>query len=1204
MSLKNITININSASETVQSLRIAGGEGGAGARGQGVRIKALANVKYHFTDEATGYGPENMATKRVGKNLHIAFEGGDVDQPDLVIEDYYKDNGEIGYGEGSDNLLVGTHENGNVYPYVPESAVSTDAVSMLADGVQAGQALGTSVAPVPLWWLPLLILPALGGGGSTPPPPVDHTPVITDLTPKGEGGDVAVLESALAIGSNPASPEEKGTGTFTISSPDGVKSLTIAGVEVIKDGALTGATVTTALGNQLKVTGYDAAGTVTYEYTLLDREEHPTADGNNNLFEDLEVVLTDNDGDKADAVLSVKIVDDVPSAQDDTYTQTAENAPVTGDVTTNDKAGADGAAATGPVALVADSLTGKGTLDLKADGTFTYTPAAGEEGDVTFKYTYTDRDGDSAEATVTITLQGDDVPVAVDVVAKVDDDGLPNANAVVGTGDDDQNAGETGAYTGDESVWSGMLGVVAGTGTDTPLSYTLVKPADGLVGQEQVTYTLSADGKLLTATVAAGEARAGTVLFTVEITDGATGAYKVTLVNAIKHPAGSDENNIDVVISYTVADSDVPADMDTGTITINFDDDTPVGKGVTATPVLDDDIQAGGNADGTGDVADAKSIARTAAGSLFAAGADGLKSIVVTAPAMKAIYVDAKGVATQEDVTWTPVTNADGSVTLTGTSTHYPTATPVAVLTVYADGSYAYTQNAPVVNPTAGTTEETTDFAFGVTVTDGDDDTAAATLTVQINDDTPVGKTAVAPKLLQDEAQTLFPPNREAGVENLKTVTGDAGALFAAGADGLKSVAMTAPPQLSVIAKGTDGLPKQEAVTWLEPSVAADGSTTWKAVSASYPEASPALILVVRADGSYDLTVNAPLVHATQGEDDKLLNFAFTVTDGDGDSANGSLAVTINDDVSMLGAFTAGSLANQAGAVATGTFQYGSGADGWAKFDIAQSSGPSLFFKTEYTATGTILHAYSDAGFTKPVYDLNVNPDGTYSFTLITPEPPITATASFLGVDSGGPKAWIDFAGGLIEVNAYLNGEGINASVPGMGVGNNHFSAGESMVFEFFETGDMATNNIHGVNGRELTSITFTTDGGTATMNWTAYNYGEDGTTILASQSGTASTSGSTLAIDPTIQFDTLVLTVTSGTTRLKSVSYTYTEIAPDQQYTFDITATDGDGDVTTAQVLNIQQNSTPPAVGAATDGGAVTTALTDMQDASPYVLI
>ena len=179
MSLKNIILQINNASETVQTVKIAGGEGGVGARGQGVRIKALGNVKYHFTDEATGYGPENIATKRVGKNLHIAFEGGDVEQPDLVIEDYYKDNGEIGYGEGTDNLLVGTHENGNVYPYVPESSVGTDAVSMLADGVQAGQALGTSVAPVPLWWLPLLILPALGGGDGgwcacTSGSPADH----------------------------------------------------------------------------------------------------------------------------------------------------------------------------------------------------------------------------------------------------------------------------------------------------------------------------------------------------------------------------------------------------------------------------------------------------------------------------------------------------------------------------------------------------------------------------------------------------------------------------------------------------------------------------------------------------------------------------------------------------------------------------------------------------------------------------------------------------------------------------------------------------------------------------------------------------------------------------------------------------------------------------------------------------------------------
>ena len=149
MSLKNITLRINDASDIVQTHQIAGGTGGAGSRGQALRLKALANVKYHFTDEATGFAPENLATKRVGKDLHIAFEGGQVGQPDLVIEDYYQDDGAIGYAEGSDNLLVGTHENGQTYPFVPESAQASDAVSQLAEGIQAGQALGISHAPVP-----------------------------------------------------------------------------------------------------------------------------------------------------------------------------------------------------------------------------------------------------------------------------------------------------------------------------------------------------------------------------------------------------------------------------------------------------------------------------------------------------------------------------------------------------------------------------------------------------------------------------------------------------------------------------------------------------------------------------------------------------------------------------------------------------------------------------------------------------------------------------------------------------------------------------------------------------------------------------------------------------------------------------------------------------------------------------------------------
>ena len=43
-----------------------------------------------------------------------------------------------------------------------------------------------------------------------------------------------------------------------------------------------------------------------------------------------------------------------------------------------------------------------GTLVTNANGTFTYTPGAGEQGTVTFDYTITDGDGDTSRAKVTV----------------------------------------------------------------------------------------------------------------------------------------------------------------------------------------------------------------------------------------------------------------------------------------------------------------------------------------------------------------------------------------------------------------------------------------------------------------------------------------------------------------------------------------------------------------------------------------------------------------------------------------------------------------------------------------------------------------------------------------------------------------------------------------------------------------------------------
>ena len=66
-----------------------------------------------------------------------------------------------------------------------------------------------------------------------------------------------------------------------------------------------------------------------------------------------------------------------------------------------------------------------GTLQLNADGTFTYTPNANFFGSDSFTYEVTDGNGGTAQATVAITVGAvNDAPVAVDDTFGVDEDGV------------------------------------------------------------------------------------------------------------------------------------------------------------------------------------------------------------------------------------------------------------------------------------------------------------------------------------------------------------------------------------------------------------------------------------------------------------------------------------------------------------------------------------------------------------------------------------------------------------------------------------------------------------------------------------------------------------------------------------------------------------------------------------------------------------
>lgn len=84
-------------------------------------IAAQAGMNYELINDLTNFAPENIKIKRVGNDLQIAFEDpvSTSFNPDLIIKDYYQ----YTEGDSTDNtsMLMGMHENGSLYPYVPEN---------------------------------------------------------------------------------------------------------------------------------------------------------------------------------------------------------------------------------------------------------------------------------------------------------------------------------------------------------------------------------------------------------------------------------------------------------------------------------------------------------------------------------------------------------------------------------------------------------------------------------------------------------------------------------------------------------------------------------------------------------------------------------------------------------------------------------------------------------------------------------------------------------------------------------------------------------------------------------------------------------------------------------------------------------------------------------------------------------------------------
>ncbi|MDY1005563.1 Ig-like domain-containing protein [Curtobacterium sp. CFBP9011] len=257
--------------------------------------------------------------------------------------------------------------------------------------------------------------------------------------------------------------------TNDAASAQATKTLTIPVATLLGNDSGTGLTITKATGTSHADVTLGTDGTITY-----------TAKPGFSGTDTVTYTVTDASGQPTTATITVVVG---PMAKPDTATATAG--------TTLTVATADGVLANdqgSDLRARTDRAPANGTLDLHADGSYTYTPADGFSGTDTFTYTATDGSGGKSTGLVTVTVR-----------PKAQDDRLTTTAGtplVVTAGTLTGNDAGTGLTV--TAVTDGAHTTVV-LGTDGAITIT---PADGTSGTDSSTYTVTdAAGNTSTATV-------------------------------------------------------------------------------------------------------------------------------------------------------------------------------------------------------------------------------------------------------------------------------------------------------------------------------------------------------------------------------------------------------------------------------------------------------------------------------------------------------------------------------------------------------------------------------------------------------------------------------------------------------------------------------------------------------------------------------
>lgn len=350
-------------------------------------------------------------------------------------------------------------------------------------------------------------------------------------------------------------------------------------------------------------------------------------------------------------------------------------------------------------------------------------------------------------------------------------------------------------------------------------------------------------------------------------------------------------------------------------------------------------------------------------------------------------------------------------------------------IAIGGDGSVYLVQWVSLQHPTGGAShDEGVVIAHGrvrveVTVTDEDGDKTTGTIDIsrkiQFDDDGPSADDVRASAILDDEGlHTVVNPGPDAeGIPGgpgdeageATTVSGNLG--FNAGSDGLKSVKVNGVTANGgalwavVIDTATgQGTPMAVTTQWVESGAAGTlyGFVEQGGTPGEYDAGTDYLVftLKVQPNGNYTLTMHAPLAHPltndpateeteTEYEDELTLVFDYTVTDGDNDTADGSLTVIVDDDTPDVDgtediSVDAGDDTQQFAALG-----FKPGADGWSYANLFGNEPPEGLTSNDqpvlywFNEDGTVLIAYTGT----PVPDGGAGPAEANQVFKVTIDP-------------------------------------------------------------------------------------------------------------------------------------------------------------------------------------------------------------------------